>query len=390
MSKEKRRDYGSGSVSQRKDGKWTARMIIGRQENGNLKYKTFVGSTEREAKKRLEDFKKEYYRHDMQTVQRNTVANYMLDWLHNVKVNELKPKSYDRLEQTITYQVIPAIGHLQVAAVQPDDVQRMINDLKTAGKSHSTIKKAFDAVNECFRTGQIKKTVIYNPALGVTIPAQKSFGKKQIKCYTKEEADRLCEAATACYGNGKRIYRLGNAVVLALNTRLRYAELLGLKWSEIDFENRLLTVSATRVIVKDRDQGAEKAYKVIEQDSGKTESSQRTIYINDTALEALTQLHEVTGDHEYVLTAESGNPPPQRYLDRMLRKIEVAAGFDEEKIYGFHALRHTFASRLFENGVDVKTVSEVLGHSDITITYNTYIHLIKDQKKKAVAKLDNL
>lgn len=390
MSKEKRRDYGSGSISQRKDGKWTARMIIGRQENGNLKYRTFLGKSEREARKRLEDFKKEYYRNDSQTVQRNTVANYMLDWLHNVKANELKPKSYDRLEQTINNQVIPAIGHLQIAAVQPDDVQKMINDLKSAGISYSTIKKAYDAVNECFRTGIIKKSVIYNPALGVTIPTKKSFGKTKIKCYTREEADRLCTAAVAHYVNGKPIYRLGNVVVLALNTGLRYAELLGLKWSDISFDDRLLTVSETRVIVRDRSADAENKYKVVGQDSAKTESSERTIYLNDKAYNALLQLHDVTGAYTYVLATKEGNPPPQRYIDRLLRKIAVSAGFEEDKIYGFHALRHTFASRLFEKGVDVKTVSEILGHSDVTITYNTYIHLIKDQKRNAIAKLDDL
>lgn len=73
----------------------------------------------------------------------------------------------------------------------------------------------------------------------------------------------------------------------------------------------------------------------------------------------------------------------------LFRWIAVAAGFEEDKIYGLHSLRHTFASRLFANGEDVKTVSELLGHSDITITYNTYIHLINQQKKNAVKKLGN-
>lgn len=373
-----------------KDGTWTARLNLGFTPEGKTKIKAFYGKTESEVKRKLKEYQKELIKNDYQTVQRNTVENYMLDWLHNVKANELKPKSYDRLEQTVLNQVIPAIGHLQVAAVQPDDVQKMVNDLKSTGKSYSTIKKAYDAVNECFRTGQIKRTVIYNPALGVTIPAQKTFGKTKVKCYTKEEADKLCEAATACYSNGKRIYRLGNAVVLALNTGLRYGELLGLKWSDIDFEKRLLTVSATRVIVKDRTSTTENNYIVLEQDSAKTDSSERTIYLNDKSLEALTQLHEVTGQFTFVLSSANGSPTPHRYPDRMLRKIAVSAGFSEDKIYGFHALRHTFASRLFENGVDVKTVSTVLGHSDITVTYNTYIHLIKDQAKNAVAKLDDI
>ncbi|MGN0403163.1 MAG: tyrosine-type recombinase/integrase, partial [Acetatifactor sp.] len=85
---------------------------------------------------------------------------------------------------------------------------------------------------------------------------------------------------------------------------------------------------------------------------------------------------------------DDGKALSPRYLDRMLRKIAVLAGFSEERIYGLHSLRHSFASRLFENGEDVKTVSEILGHSDITITYNTYIHLINDQKKTAIANMN--
>lgn len=110
--------------------------------------------------------------------------------------------------------------------------------------------------------------------------------------------------------------------------------------------------------------------------------------MNNEAFEALTQLHEVTGAFTNVLSGEKGNPITPRYPDRLFRKIAISAGFPEEKVYGLHSLRHTFASRLFENGEDVKTVSEILGHSDITITYNTYIHLIADQKKTAISNLN--
>ena len=123
---------------------------------------------------------------------------------------------------------------------------------------------------------------------------------------------------------------------------------------------------------------------VIEQDSAKSATSMREIDMNDACFEALSRLKEITGEFDYVLSTKDGNPMLPRYLDRMLRKIAVAAGLPEEKIYGLHSLRHTFASRLFAAGEDVKTVSELLGHSDITITYNTYIHLINEQKRKAV------
>jgi integrase len=225
---------------------------------------------------------------------------------------------------------------------------------------------------------------LFNPALGVAVPAKKTFGKSEIRYYNNDEVDKLCEAATAVYTNGKRVYRLGDGIIVDLNTGLRMAELLALKWTEVDFERRRVVVNATRVIVKDRADDAERKYTVIEQDSAKTATSIREIDMNDACYEALMRLKEITGRFDYVLSTKDGNPMTPRYLDRMLRKIAVAAGFSEDKVYGLHALRHTFASRLFATGEDVKTVSELLGHSDITITYNTYIHLINEQKRKAV------
>lgn len=379
-----RRDYGSGSISQRADGTWTARMVIGVNEKGKPRIKALYGKTEREVKKKLKDFQEEFYKNDQAVVQRNTVENYMRTWLYENKQNELKPKSFDRLEQTVLYQVIPKVGHIQLAAFQSNDVQIMLNTLKKEGYSYSTVKKAYDAVNECFRTGVIQRTVVFNPALGVAVPAKKSFGKTEIRYYDDEEVNKLCGAAVSAYSNGKRIYRLGDAIILDLNTGLRLAELLALKWTEVDFVRRKVIVNATRVIVKDRSDGAEKKYVVIEQDSAKSATSMREIDMNDACFEALTRLEEITGQFEYVLSTREGKPVIPRYLDRLFRKIAIAAGLPDEKVYGLHALRHTFASRLFAAGEDVKTVSELLGHSDITITYNTYIHLINDQKRKAV------
>lgn len=77
-------------------------------------------------------------------------------------------------------------------------------------------------------------------------------------------------------------------------------------------------------------------------------------------------------------------------MDRLLRNLCRVAGFDESRTFGMHSLRHTFASRLFAKGVDVKVVSEILGHSDVQITYNIYIHIISEQKKQAIEIIDNV
>lgn len=144
----KRRDYGSGSISQRRDGTWTGRLVIGRKPNGQLNVKAFYGHTEAEVKRKLKSFQKELAKNEFSVLQKNTVGNYMLNWLHNNKQNVLKPKSYDRLEQTLQNQVIPLIGHLQLASLQAEDIQKMVNDLRAQGLSYSTIKKAYDAVND--------------------------------------------------------------------------------------------------------------------------------------------------------------------------------------------------------------------------------------------------
>ncbi len=387
MASDTRREYGSGSISQRKDGTWTARFTIGVNENGKPKIKAFYGKTEREVKKKLNDYKKEFYKNGAAEIQKTTVEQFMSKWFSDNKRNSLKPKSFDRLEQTLKYQVFPKIGHIQLAALQSDDVQDMVNVLKEEGYAYSTVKKAYDAVNDCFRTGVIQRKIVFNPALGVTIPSKSTFGDIQIKYHSEDAVKAICEAARKVYSNGKPMYRLGDAIILDLNTGLRLAELAALKWSDVDFDKKLLYVSSTRVVVRDRSSDASKKYKTLEQSSTKSQSGTREIELNDTATDALHRLKEVTGNFSYVLATRDGSPLSLRYIDRMCRKIEVTAGLPEGQIYGMHALRHTFATTLFSNGVDIKTISTLLGHSDITITFNTYVHVIKKLKRDAVSSI---
>ena len=383
------RDYGSGSVSQRKDGTWTARIRIGTKEDGKPIVKAFYGHTQSEVKKKLRDFNKSAEANVPSTVRKQTVGMYMTEWLETNKINTLKPKSYDRLETTVKKQVLPHIGRMQLAMLQPADVQKMINSLKANGLSYSTIKKAYDAVNDCFRTAVIQGTVAKNPAVGVTLPAQKQFKRREIKFYTMDEVRALYTAARTEYKNGKRKYRLGEVVIFDINTGLRLGELLGLKWEDIDMDERLMTVRNNKVLVRDRTPDAKTSYITIEQDTTKTKSGERQMYLNDDAMESLRYLKKVAGNSEYVVSTTKGNGAHQKYMDDLIHNVEKSAGFPEEKCYGFHALRHTFASLLFASGEEVKTVSALLGHSTTEITYNTYIHLVHEQKKSALNRISD-
>ena len=387
------RGYGNGTVYFRSsDQKWVGKYKLGTKPDGKPDVKVVYAKTEPECHRKLQKIIDDSKKTEYVYVAKDTVSSYMNLWLTAVKALELKPKSYDRLEQTVNYHVIPYIGDLQLQAITSDDVQKMITKLTTEGKSYSSIKKAYEAVNAAFKWGlycdppKVKK----NPVANVKLPNKKLFTQKQIPFYTEEEALKLTSKALQICANGNRRYPLGAFVPLIINTGLRASEVLALKWkTDIDIENRTLTVHNNVVFVKDREK--DKGYKLLEQDTVKTDAGQdRVIPLNDAAYNALTNLQKLTGEKTWVLTTRNNTQMKPRQLDQMFRRIAVAAGLPEEKIYGVHALRHTFATLLLKNKVDIKTVSELLGHSDVSITYNTYIHVIREQKAEAVGSLPEL
>lgn len=390
----KRREKGDGSISQRKDGLWVGRYDAGKKPDGKRNIKVVYGKTDKECKKKLKDLKREIEKGEHYYIERSSVEAYMTDWLVNVKKNELKPKSYDRLEQTLKNNVFPHIGHIQLQAIQTTDVQNMINTLRDNGKSHSTIKKAYDAVNASFKYGLACKPpkVNYNPAFNVSIPSKKILPSKKIQFYTKEEATIICDHAISNFKNGERRYRLGAFVPLLINTGLRMSELLALKWDkDIDFENKILVVHNNIVLVRDRDEDSKSKFKILEQDSVKTQAGQdRTIPLNSAAMNALRDLQRFTGDETYIMTTKTKTLVKPRQLDQMFRRIVTDAGLPADKVYGVHSLRHTFATLLLRNHTDIKTVSKLMGHNDVNTTYNTYIHVIKEVEAEAINSIPEL
>lgn len=389
----KKHEHGTGSVYFRSsDQRWVGRLKIGQKPNGKPDYKVVYCKSEPEAHKRLKEIYLESVKTEYVYVNKESFAAYLDLWMTTVKILELKPKSYDRLEQTINLYVKPSLGEIQLSTVTSDDIQQMLAKLKDEGKSYSTIKKAYDAVNGAFKWGlrceppKVKK----NPAANVIVPSRKLFAQKQIPFYTKDEATALITQAYSKCGNGKRRYPLGAFVPLLINTGLRMGELLALKWgTDIDFENRTLKVHNNIVFVRDRDK--DKGYKLLEQETVKSDAGQdRTIPLNDNAYAALLDIYQVTGNETYVMTTSEHTHVKPRQLDQMFRRIAVATGLPEDKIYGVHALRHTFATLLLSNGIDIKTVSSLLGHADVSITYNTYIHVMREQKAKALDTIPDI
>ena len=304
----RKREFGNGSIYYvEREKVWIGAYTAGKKPNGKPDVRKVRGKTEAEARRKLNSLINELKNTEYVYVQKDVFAEYIRNWLTNVKRLELKERSYDRLEQTITKDVIPYLGQIQLAALTTDHVQQMISSLVDEGKSYSTIKKAYDAVNASFKWGLTTQPpkVKYNPASAVRLPNTKSFGASEIRFYTEEEAALIAQTALQKYPNGTPWYPLGEIVVILLNTGLRLAEVNALQWErDVDLENRLLYVHKTIVTVKNREKDSEKRYITKEQDSAKTDAGQdRVIPMNDDCLNAFLSLKEKTGNTPYVFSS---------------------------------------------------------------------------------------
>ena len=376
-----RRLNGEGSIKERSDGRFEAKIQIGSKPDGKPLMKSFYGKTKREAKQKLDDYL--VLSQSGQKMELVTVEKYILNWLENVKKNELKPRSYDTLEYTVKTNIIDKIGYYGISDLTSDIIQKeLINRMVSLNYSYSTIKKAYDAINACLMYAVANKAIVYNPMQTVAKPSRKNFKEKEIEILTDNEVECLYKAAVA-YG------KHGHAIILMLYTGMRVAEAIGLKWSNFNEEDNILFIRNSVVLAKNRSE-KKPAYSFVEQDTLKTKSGERKIYLSAKALTAIKELRKLNyrGNQDGFMICTRNNTilypmNMQRTLDIILSK----AGISHK---GLHSLRHTFASMLIRKGVDIKVVSELLGHSDVSFTYNTYVHIMDEQKKSAIKELDNL
>lgn len=359
----KRSDGEGTAPRQRKDGIWYRAIRI----EGTGKRKYLYAKTKAELDKKYKEFAKQIASGTYTKIRKQTVEEYMLNWLTTYKRIELKPKSYDTLESTIYHQIIPYFKGMQFFSVTHEDIQKFINQLNDDGRSYSIIRKAYLALSGVYKYAMMKDQLLKNPCFGVKLPKKAEKNVKSIQVLSKEQIKLYCEHATQRYGNGKCVYRLGYGLVLILFTGLRLGEAAGLMWDDIDFQKRTLKVQRTLEYVKNRDGDENSNHYVLVEGTTKSKSSERTIPLNQTALSALLELKKANGGFAYVFSNAKGKPINPRNLNRAHDCILERAGIPH---IGIHALRHTFASQLFANKVDIKVISKLLGHSDVSVTVN--------------------
>lgn len=400
MAKRKRAVKGEGS--------WGKRVINGieyyyykKQYEGMSSPKTFYGRTQKEVKQKKEEFERSKGLLTEKALSQETLGEYMLNWLKTQKRFTVKKKTYDGYEEIFKFYIEPyPITQMQLSVINDELLQNYINTLAEK-YSWNTIIKAYTLLNQCIKYASKKCHIAENYMSFVQMPSEDNVAvpKKEPKFLSKEDIDKLWEEhkrinepgfsfggkiGEPVYGNNKY------AIIIIMETGIRVGELLALKWSDVDLEKKLLHIKTSYSRVKDR--SGETNSKIANISSTKTKRSYRVIPLSQRAIYAFEKYAELnpncTPDDHVIITA-NGTVPNARNITRTLNDMLVRANCSVKKC-GLHALRHSFGSLLIKNGIDIKVVSEFLGHADITTTYNVYIHVLEEQKAEAINITDML
>lgn len=255
------------------------------------------------------------------------------------------------------------------------EIQSLLNSY-TQTLSCSSIKKVHDLLNNCFRYAVAVRDIAYNPVDGVCLPKAEnlSIQTKDIQIMPNSDLQRLEKALYSTYSNGTPRYRYAAAYVFIAHTGLRSGEALALTWDKVNFSARTITVFQNASRVKKREgtmpSGSEQIIT-----TAKTKAGTREIPLNETALAALNQLKQQQEQRNiqtnFVIATSTGKMVVQNSFYRIFQNTQKALGISPVTV---HSLRHTFASNLIKAKVDIKVVSQLLGHASVKITYDTYVH----------------
>ena len=387
----KRRSNGEGSiVKNMRNGiqiGWRASITIGTDDKGKLIRKQFTGKTQQDVKYKLQEYKKQMLM-GVLNEDKLTVSDWFYSWLFDYRKQDLKPKSFQRYHGIYkNYIENTDFGNIKLNDLRTTHLQRHYKKLLDNGVTPTTIRQINTNLKTCLNEAERQGYIQKNWCKLVTLP--KKEDNKEVKVLTKQEQEKFLEAIKG--------HELELLYIVALGTGLRIGEILGLKWSDIDFKNNELHVnrSLQKAAIYEDDKIVR--YEV-QETTPKTKNSLRTIPVPQNIIkkliahkkeqnELILLLQEEYDKKNYVFCNKLGNPIEDKRPGRNLKTILTSISIEPIK---FHALRHTYATRLFEAGIPPKTVQHLMGHSDIETTMNIYTHVMKEQKLEAIEKINNI
>lgn len=294
-----------------------------------------------------------------------TLAQAIEHWMVAYKKCSIKPATYDRLEVSLKLLGKHPIAQMDPSQLTSDDIQNYVNDLVTDGFALSTIKKQFHLLTGYLRyantTGEVLRP-IYNT---VQLPARSVVLKptREVVAYSPPEQMALRKVLKT----GRHpVYSL---VLFMLETGTRVGEVLAVTWSDINWARRSVRIDKTIVHL-----GNSKRSFI--QNEAKSYTSNRTIPLSTGALELLSKMYEKATDRSGLIFQVDGQSITYEAVRYHVKRICAEANVP---YYGQHVFRHTFATNCYNRGCDVKKLSKLLGHANVTVTYNIYVHLFGDE-----------
>ena len=299
-------------------------------------------------------------------------------WLEKYAKLSIKPRSYNKYEAFITLHINPILGNIPITEITSNMLQDFIlqklenGNLKTNKPlSVNTVFGIVSVLKQAFKLALTLDLIPKDPTVAIKLPQQQ---EKEIQALTRDEQKRIEEY---CLKQTKNNY-IG--IIICLYTGIRLGELLALTWDDIDFEKKFLYIKKTAYKLKING----KNQMVI--DKPKTKKSNRIIPLPDKLINLL-QLSKNKSTSDYILSTKTNNMVDIRSYQRTFESILNKCGI---KHYNFHCLRHTFATRALELGMDIKTLSEILGHTNVAITLNRYAHSLLEYKIQEMNKISTL
>ena len=308
-----------------------------------------------------------------------TTNELMTAWLDRCERERVKPRTYSRYKGLIVQHILPELGDTPI-----DDLgRRQISEFLTAHQVDGNLRggEALSAtstnlmltvLNAAFTYACDMELLPANPCDRIRrVPGPPS----QVEAFTREEQRRLEEAIAV--SEDRRLF----GIRLCLYTGLRIGELLGLEWQDVDMEKGILHIQKTVY----REKNAEGEWQLFV-DRPKTAASERMVPLPGYLAEDL-RIYRRGARSAFVIENKKAERMSIRSYQYLFERLTEKAGVRK---LNFHALRHTFATRALECGMDIKTLSELMGHKNATITLNRYAHSMMDTKIAAMNKLEKL
>ena len=376
----KKRANGEGNIRKRKDGRWEGRYTVGHDpETGKAIIKNVLGKTQAECKAKLSAALESVKGIDVSRADEYTVATWLRSWSDIYAKPNIRVATADRYHLMVEQYTIPRIGNIKLTKLTAHDLQKLYKELMENGRidrksghgnpglSSTTVRSLHLMLHNAFERAIKERLIPRNPTEDCIAP---KVQKIEMQILPPEHIKDYLEAADR-RGLLPMFY-------LELVSGLRKGELVALQWSDLDEAN--CTISVSKQASWDTEGNL-----ILSQP--KTGNSIREASIPQDAVELLKQEHAKHPDNPWMFpSGRTGEMYQPDSVVTLHKRILKDAGLEHIR---FHDLRHTFATLALQNGVDVKTVSSMLGHYDAGFTLRTYTHVTRQMQQKAAEKMGN-